>query len=67
MSGGKSRFTYGGNVLGLGSLILVIYVGKLLDHVDPWLQWGSGGATAIFCIMRFAMESTVAKIAGHVM
>ena len=53
MSGGKPRFTYGGNVLGLGGLILGIFVGQLLDHVDSWLQWGSGGATAIFCIMWF--------------
>ena len=53
MSAGKPRFTYGGNVLGLGGLILGIYVGQLLDHVDPWLQWGCGGATAVFCIMWF--------------
>lgn len=53
MSTGQPRFTYGGNVLGLGRLILGIYVGQLLDHVDPWLQWGSGSATAIFCIMWF--------------
>ncbi len=53
MSFRNIEFRSGGNALGLGGIILGIYVGYLLEGTYPWLQWGTGAAVGIFCVMWF--------------